>query len=195
MLVPPRGEGRFARGYARGTWINDVLCRECGQAQSELVPPLLVEWGPAIGQVLGDFTACGASVISESCSQRMETELGLQFRTEPVKTIKERVHKQPPPSSPDQGGLLWLRGACMEAAADNEQGQALVQRCPACKRRKGGTMFGKMLVCNRKALESALFEVPDYGGSTNIYAAEAVRDRLARANFSNLAFLRAGYLV
>lgn len=56
-------------------------------------------------------------------------------------------------------------------------------------------MFGKMLVCNRKALESALFEVPDYGGSTNIYAAEAVRDRLARANFSNLAFLRAGYLV
>lgn len=164
-------------------------------AQSELVPPLLVEWDAAIGQVLGDFTWSCSTMISEACSQRMKTELGLQFRTEPVKTVKERVHKQPPPSNPEQGGLLWLRGAYVGKMADCELGQSAQQRCRVCGKRTNTVLVGEMLVRQDRAFEFGLFEVPEHGGGTSLFAAEAVADRLRRAGFSNLALQRAGDLV
>ena len=197
----------FAQAGSLGTWFppGQKPCPECTVSRQRRVPPLILEWEPG-SDVVGDFVWPGFD-DEVVVNQRVRDALEGRFRGFEFKPIEmwqsPRLNRPKNPKRgkarvwlPYQGAPLWDLWVTAWCRLDIEKSGLILKKvCSTCgeKYYTNSSSENSPLVVDRSSWGGELiFHIDEY--PRWIFCLQEVKEFIERAEFTNVAFLRDGFL-
>ena len=195
LLQDPGLYDMYARFSHVGTWSDGGFCSACGEATSNLIEPLQIEWDPGSDRI-GDFSWCGyvAAVTDNVKSSLSSHGFDCEYRkTEVMKP--QNIEKYNTVDYPYKGPALnWVLPKSSLMLNEKMSRVDLSSDCGECGQKLYTFRREGIVIDSSQWNGEKIFSIVQFDKTFAIFSTEEGLQEILYFNFTNLGYSECGYI-